>query len=116
MIAGLSAGADDFMTKPFDCQELRMRVRAAVRILGIETRDLTIFTLAKSVEARDAHSGRHLERGRRYPPSATLLERRLHTSSTLGSCGIRLCPARVGLGLAASLHLGHAVSQHLQHR
>jgi putative two-component system response regulator len=54
------------MTKPFDLDELRLRIRAAERILGLETRDLAIFTLAKSVEARDALSGNHLERVRQY--------------------------------------------------
>jgi putative two-component system response regulator len=65
-IAGLSAGADDFMTKPVDAAELRARIRAAERVLALETRDLTIFSLATAVESRDGLSGNHLERLRRY--------------------------------------------------
>lgn len=66
VIDGLTAGADDFLIKPIDPQELRVRVRAAERILALETRDLTIFALAKMAEARDPDTGNHLERVRRF--------------------------------------------------
>ena len=66
IVQGLSAGADDFISKPFNSAELRVRVRAGERILALETRDLTIFALAKLAESRDPETGAHLERVRNY--------------------------------------------------
>lgn len=66
IIAGLSAGADDFVAKPFHPEELTLRVRAGERITAIETRDLAIFAMAKLAESRDTETGAHLERMRNY--------------------------------------------------
>jgi putative two-component system response regulator len=66
IVEGMSAGADDFISKPFAPQELLVRIRAGERVLALETRDMVIFALAKLAESRDADTGAHLERVRCY--------------------------------------------------
>ena len=65
-VEGLAAGADDFMTKPFNPAELAMRLQVGQRVLSLETRDVTIFALAKLAESRDPETGAHLERVQNY--------------------------------------------------
>jgi len=65
-IKGLSAGADDFISKPFEPKELLARLQSAERIVSLETRDVAIFSLAKLAESRDPETGAHLERVQEY--------------------------------------------------
>jgi putative two-component system response regulator len=65
-IEGLNSGADDFLIKPVDPAQLIARLRIAERILSFQTRDVTIFALAKLAESRDPETGAHLERVRSY--------------------------------------------------
>ncbi len=66
VVKGLNAAADDFVTKPFEPQELKVRLRAGERVIALQSRDVTIFALAKLAESRDPETGAHLERMREY--------------------------------------------------
>jgi putative two-component system response regulator len=66
VVEGLEAGADDYITKPFQPEELHVRLRAGERLLSLESRDVTIFALAKLAESRDPETGAHLDRIREY--------------------------------------------------
>jgi putative two-component system response regulator len=65
-LEGLMAGADDYIHKPFNPSELVLRVNIGRRIVALETRDMTLFVLAKLAESRDPETGEHLERVRNY--------------------------------------------------
>ena len=63
---GFDSGADDYLGKPFDPDEVIARLRVAGRILQLETQDVTIFALAKLAESRDSDTGAHIERVQSY--------------------------------------------------
>jgi putative two-component system response regulator len=63
---GLCAGADDFLNKPLDPEELLVCLKTAERILSLETRDLALFAMAKLAESRDPETGAHVERVQSY--------------------------------------------------
>jgi putative two-component system response regulator len=69
-IQGIDAGADDFIEKPFDPDELRARVRSLLRLKRytdeLESAESVILSLALTVEARDAYTKGHCQRLARY--------------------------------------------------
>lgn len=95
-LSGYQAGADDYIVKPFDHEELLAKVRVHLRLHKtmvelreankmsldfnkelevlvkdrtdeiVATRDVVVFALAKLTESRDPEMGEHLERMRKY--------------------------------------------------
>jgi len=76
-IDGLNAGADAFLVKPLNSDELVVSLKTAERILSLETRDLTMFALAKLSESRDPETGAHVDRVQSY---ARLVAQHLSTT------------------------------------
>ena len=80
-LRGLQAGADDFLNKPVDAEELRVRVSSAIRLKRLtdelDSAESLFLTLGRIVEARDPYTEGHCERLARY---ATALGEALNVS------------------------------------
>jgi putative two-component system response regulator len=67
---GIEAGADDFLTKPFEQSILRARISSQLRMKWLtdqlEHTEKVIFMLAQAVEAKDVYTEGHLRRLRDY--------------------------------------------------
>jgi len=67
---GIQAGADDFLSKPFDPGELTARVKSLVRLKRyideLDEVDAIVRSLALTIEARDAYTEGHCERLSQY--------------------------------------------------
>jgi putative two-component system response regulator len=82
-LAGLEAGADDFIGKPIDVQELRTRVRSLLRVKQLtdelESTESIMTMLGHIVEARDPYTEGHCQRLAAY---ATALGTALRLDAT----------------------------------
>jgi putative two-component system response regulator len=69
-LRGIEAGADDFLVKPFDAQELRARVRSLMRLKrytdDLDSAESVIVSLALAIEARDVTTQGHCHRLAQY--------------------------------------------------
>jgi putative two-component system response regulator len=78
-LAGMAAGADDFLAKPIDTEELSARIQSLVRMKRLtdelESAEALFLTLGRIIEARDPRTEGHCERLARY---ATELGASLH--------------------------------------
>ena len=65
-IEGINAGADDFLSKPIDMNELLARTRSLLRIKQVtdelESAEVVLESLALSIEARDPYTRGHCDR------------------------------------------------------
>jgi putative two-component system response regulator len=76
-IQGIEAGADDFLQKPINREELLARVRSLLRLKQftdeLERAETVLFSLALRIEAKDPYTEGHCDRLSKY--SVALAER-----------------------------------------
>jgi putative two-component system response regulator len=72
-LAGIAAGADDFVSKPFDVMELHARIQSLVKLKRytdeLESAEAVILGLGATIEARDPTTQGHCERLASYATS-----------------------------------------------
>ncbi|MGB0034989.1 MAG: HD domain-containing phosphohydrolase [Candidatus Acidiferrales bacterium] len=92
-IQAMMCGADDFLTKPVNKHELLTRVQSLLRMKEftdeLENAETVLFSLARSIEAKDPYTEGHCERLSKY---SVALAERLHLSEE-----VRVALRRAGI-------------------
>ncbi len=83
-VQGIKCGADDFLSKPVNKQELLARVHSLLRLKEftdeLENAETVLFSLALSIEAKDPYTEGHCERLSKY---SVAMADRLHLPDEL---------------------------------
>ena len=101
-IEGIRAGADDFLTKPFDRGELQARVRSLARLKHytdeLDSAETIIRSLALTIEARDECTEGHCQRLAGYATTlGTALGLPADTQSALEKGGVLHDVGKIGI-------------------
>jgi DNA-binding response OmpR family regulator len=81
-LEGMAAGADDFLTKPIDADELRARLHVAERILGLRREVLDL----RGILPTCSYCKRIRDDGERWVPIERYIEKRSQAAFSHGIC------------------------------